>query len=121
MGITLIGMENDGLIRYPCWSDERPRRDKSGNRWNFCYWYAGALSDPKSRAARLFFWDDQKSCCGAVPDAVKPYSQLKSLIEKLVADAKLRRRHQRELKFPLEAHYSGYPAFPEEVLDEPSS
>jgi hypothetical protein len=123
-GITLIGMENDGPIRYSCWSDERPRRDKSGNRWNFCYWYAGALSDPKSRAARLFFWDDQKSSCGVVlfpPDATKPYSRIKSLIEKLVADANLRRRHQRELQFPLEAHYSGYPAFSEEVRDETSS
>jgi hypothetical protein len=124
MRITLIGMENDGSIRNPGWSDERPRRDKSGNRWNFCYWYAGALSDPKNRAARLFFWDDQKSCCGVVlipPDATKPYSQLKSLIGKLVADAKLRRRHQRELQFPLEAHYSGYPAFPEEIREKPSS
>jgi hypothetical protein len=72
----------------------------------------------------LFFWDDRKSCCGVVlipPDAVKPYSQLKTLIEKLVANAELRRRHQRELQFPLETHYSGYPAFPEEVSGELSS
>jgi hypothetical protein len=117
-------MENDASIRNPCWSDEKPRRDNSGNRWNFRDWYAGALSDPKSQAARLFFWDDQKTSCGVVllpPDSVKPYSQLKSLIEKLVADSKLRKRHQRELQFPLEAHYSGYPAFPEEVREGPSS
>ena len=116
-------MQDDGSIKGSSWSDERPRRDKSGNRWNFRYWYAGALSDPTRRAARLFFWDDQKCDCGVVlfpPGATMPYSRMKSLIEKLVADAKLRRRHQRELQFPLEAHYSEYPAFPEEVSAEPS-
>jgi hypothetical protein len=106
------------------WSNEKPRRDKSGHRWNFRYWYAGALSDPHNRAARLFFWDDQKCSCGVVlipPGAVKPYSQLRFLIEKVVADTQLRRRYQRELRFPLEDHYSVYPAFPEEGSGEPSS
>jgi len=109
-------MEIGGSIES-IWSDENPRRDKMGHRWNFRYWYAGALSDPHSRAARLFFWDDQKNCCGVVlipPGAVKPYSQLRSLIEKVVADTKLRKRWQRELQFPLDDHYSLYPAFPEE-------
>jgi len=116
-------MENAGSIES-IWSNEKPLRDKSGHRWNFRYWYAGALSDPHCRAARLFFWDDQKSCCGVVlipPSAVKPYSRLRILIEKVVADSNLRRHHQRELQFPLEDHYSRYPAFPEEGADESSS
>lgn len=119
---TLVYMENGGAVES-IWSDEKPRRDKSGHRWNFRYWYAGALSDPHCRAARLFFWDDQRSCCGVVlipPGAVKPYSQLRFLIEKVVADTKLRRRYQRELQFPLEDHYSGYPEFSKESTDESS-
>lgn len=112
----MVFMETRGSIES-IWSDQKSRRDKSGHRWNFRYWYAGTLSDPSCKAARLFFWDDQKRCCGVVlipPGAVKPYSRLRFLIEKVVADEKLRRRYERELQFPLEDYYSEYPAFPEE-------
>ena len=43
------------------------------------------------------------------------YSRIKSLIDKLVADASLRKKHRRELRFPIEDHYRTYPAFPEEA------
>jgi hypothetical protein len=100
------------------WTLEKPRRDKSGRHWNFYYWYSGWSSDPSRKAQRLFFWDDSKDDCGAVlflPGKTVPYSRIKSLIEKLVADQDLRKRHQRELQFPLEKHYSEYPVFPEEL------
>jgi len=41
-------------------------------------------------------------------------SRLKRLIEKLVADPTLRKKHRKQLQFPLERHYSEYGAFPEE-------
>jgi hypothetical protein len=99
---------------------EKSRKDKSGVRWNFCYWYAGALSGTSHKAQRLFFWDERKKTCGAVlflPGSTVPYSRIKSVIEKLVADEKLRRQHERELQFPLEDHYSIYPVFPEEFFE----
>jgi hypothetical protein len=100
---------------------EKPRRDKSGKRWNFYYWYAGALSDPSCQAQRLFFWDDAKTDCGVVlfsPGKTIAYTHIKSLIPKLVADQTLRKKHQRELQFPIEKHYSKYPTFPEEISTE---
>ena len=42
------------------------------------------------------------------------YSRIKDLINKLVADPAIREKHKRELSFPLERHYPGYPVFPEE-------
>jgi hypothetical protein len=97
---------------------EKSRKDKSGIRWNFCYWYAGTFGEANQKAQRLFFWDDQRKHCGVVlflPSKTVPYSRIKSLIEKLVADERLRKLHARELQFPLEAHYLTYPVFPEEV------
>ena len=97
---------------------ERSRTDKNGVRWNFCYWYAGALAPSNQKAQRLFFWDDRRKHCGVVllsPGKTVPYSRIKSLIEKLVADEKLRKLHARELQFPLEAHYLTYPVFSEEL------
>jgi hypothetical protein len=98
---------------------EKPRRDKSGKRWNFYYWYSGASNDPARQAQRLFFWDDAKTDCGVVlfsPGKTIAYSRIQSLIPKLVADRTLRRKHQRELQFPLEKYYSEYPVFPEEMF-----
>jgi hypothetical protein len=98
---------------------EKSRKDKSGVRWNFCYWYAGTFAQSNQKAQRLFFWDDQRRDCGVVlfaPGKTVPYSRIKSLIEKLVADERLRKLHARELQFPLEAHYMTYPIFPEEML-----
>jgi hypothetical protein len=97
---------------------EKPRRDKTGKRWNFYYWYSGALSDPSTKAQRLFFWDDAKTDCGVVlfsPGKTISYSHVQILIPKLVADQTLRKKHQRELQFPIEKHYSKYPVFSEEI------
>jgi hypothetical protein len=55
------------------------------------------------------------------PSKTIPYSKIKSLIEKLVADAKLRARYIREIEFPLEEHYATYPVFPEEHEIGPTS
>jgi hypothetical protein len=99
------------------WSNEKSRRDKSGQRWNFCYWYAGTFADKSRRAARLFYWDDNKEVCGVVlilPGAVKHYSRISELIDKLVAHQSVRKQYQRDLTFPLEKHYTEYGIFPEE-------
>src|SRR6185312_3253071 len=100
------------------WTHERARQGKDGVRLNFCYCYNGASSDPKSKAQRLFFWNEDKTFTGVVlfpPGKAVPYSRMKSLMEKLTADAKLRQLHQRALEFPLENHYSLWPSFPEEL------
>jgi hypothetical protein len=97
---------------------ERPRKDKSGKRWNFYYWYAEPFVPKSQKAQRLFFWDDAQTDCGVVlfsPGKTIAYSRIQSLIPKLVADQTLRRKYQRELQFPLEKHYSEYPVFPEET------
>ncbi|HVG91568.1 MAG TPA: hypothetical protein VNB54_08760, partial [Alphaproteobacteria bacterium] len=93
------------------WSDETSRRDKSGKRWNFCYWYSGRTSLHRV-AARLFFWDDSRTDCGVVlflPGSTIRYSRIKHLINKLVADRAIREKHKRELKFPVKRHYPAYP------------
>ncbi len=100
-------------------TNERSRRDKSGKRWNFYYSYSGALS-PESKWQRLFFWDDEKVDCGVVlflPGKAVNYSHIKALIDKLVADSSLRKKHSKELSFPIEDHYMRYPVFPEEGAD----
>ncbi|MGA7830146.1 MAG: hypothetical protein WCA21_04220 [Terracidiphilus sp.] len=99
------------------WSNEKSRRDKSGQRWNFSYWYAGAPADKSRRSARLFYWDDNKEVCGVVlfpPEAVKRYSRICEVIDKLVAHQSVRNQYRRNLSFPLEKHYSAYGIFPEE-------
>jgi hypothetical protein len=97
---------------------EKPRRDKSGKRWNFYYWYSGYSNDPSRKAQRLFFWDDAKTDRGVVlflPGKTLSYSHIQSPIPKLVADQTLRKKHQRELQVPIENNYSQYPVFPEEI------
>jgi hypothetical protein len=98
------------------WTDQKSRKDKSGKRWNFCYWYSGQTSAHRA-SARLFFWDDSKTDCGVVlflPGSTVRYSRIKDVINKLVADPANREDHKRQLNFPLERHYSEYPTFPEE-------
>jgi hypothetical protein len=95
------------------WGYEKIRRDKSGKRWNFCYWY-----QPVRKAQRLFFWDDERADSGVMiflPGKTISYSRIRSLIDKLVADANLRKMHYRELEFPLERRYPDFGAFPEEA------
>jgi hypothetical protein len=109
------------LEKLGIWSKEKSRRDKSGRRWNFSYWYAGTFADKSLRAARLFYWDDNKEVCGVVlipPGAVKRYSRISELIDKLVAHQSVRERYKRVISFPLQQHYSEYGVFPEENQTE---
>jgi len=102
------------------WHYQQPRKDAHGSRWNFRIW-ADVWTDARTKkvlmAERLFFWNDSKSRCGVVlfpAGSAVHFSRLKQMEEKLVADSALRKRYQRELRFPLERHYSQYGVFPEE-------
>jgi hypothetical protein len=98
------------------WKDEPPRRDSTGKRWNFRIWYDVWTEGNVQMAERVFFWDDSKEHCGVVvfpAGSDVHFSRLKDWIKKLVADASLRKQYQRDLRFPLERHYSTYGAFPE--------
>jgi len=93
------------------WVDQKSRKDRDGKRWHFCVWYAV----PTAKLQRVFFWDDTMENCGVVFSAGSTnFSRLKPVIEKLVADPSLREKHRKQLRFPLERHYSDYGAFPEE-------
>jgi hypothetical protein len=99
------------------WSPLKEKRDRSGKRWNFSYWYTFRFSSDIN-AQRLFFWDDGHEECGVIlflQDATRPFSQIQSLVDKLVADPKLREQHRRELRFPLERYYAEFGSFPEET------
>jgi len=100
------------------WTQEKSRKDSSGRRWNFCYWQDAVYGAKAFQAHRLFFWDDKKADCGVVlflPGSAIPYSRVKTVIEKLVADPTMRKQHRRDISFPLERHYSEFGAFPEEL------
>ena len=89
-------------------------RTKKGTKWNFRVWHDTVN---RKRVARVFFWNDERDSSGIVlfpPGARTNFSALHSLIEKLVADPKIRAKHQRELRFPIERYYSVYGALPEE-------
>ena len=95
---------------------DRPRLDKSAKRWNFRVWHD--IGEPGRYAQRVFFWDDDRAFCGVVlllNDGALNISRLHDLIEKLVADPEMREQHRRDLRFPLERHYSEYGVFPEEL------
>jgi hypothetical protein len=99
------------------WSQEKPKKGKNGDRWNFTYWHSFHFRDHGKNSQRLFFWNDDKSECGVVillPGRTVSYSRIKSLIAKIVADQTLRKKYYREIQFPLEKHYPEYGAFPEE-------
>jgi hypothetical protein len=92
----------------------KPRKDKTGKRWNFRVWHD--VCPQVGHVERVFFWDDKREFCGVV--IVSPgihVSRLHALIQNLLADPALRKKHQRKLCFPLERHYSEYGAFPEET------
>ena len=102
---------------YPRWSQERSRQDRSGKRWNFCYWYSGWSKDETRKAQRLFYWDDGRTDCGVVlflPGSTVRYSRITDLINNLTSKSSLREQYRRRLSFPLEDHYSDFGAFPEE-------
>lgn len=96
---------------------EKPRRDKSGKRWNFRVWHNVIGGRQK---VRVFFWDDKRDFCGVRvfrPGDDTHVTALHDFIEKLVASPAIRAKYQREILFPLERHYSEYGAFAEEVSD----
>jgi hypothetical protein len=100
------------------WNEEKPRQGKNGERWSFTYWHSVWTADRTKSAQRLFFWNQNKSECGVVilpPGKTMHYARIRSLIEKLVADQELRKKYERDIKFPPERHYPEYGAFPEEL------
>lgn len=100
------------------WNTEKIRRDKSGKRWNFIYWYETWTQERVRHAQRLFFWDEERLNCGVLifpPGKTMHYSRIRSLIDKLVADPNLRKQYERRLQFPLERHYPNFGDFPEEI------
>ncbi len=93
---------------------DKPRRDKSGKRWNIRVWHDVIQN---RHVARIFFWDDNCDVCGVRifgPGDDTHVSALHDFIEKLVSNPALRRKYGRDLRFPLERHYSEYGVFPEE-------
>ena len=42
---------------------DKPRKDKTGKRWNFRVWHD---STPLGHAERIFFWDDKKEHAGVI-------------------------------------------------------
>ena len=86
------------------WDDQdldKPRRDKSGKRWNFRVWYD---SIPAGQAQRVSF-EDGKEHCGVVllpPGSTPHVSRVHALINKLIADPQLRKQNRRELNCPLD-------------------
>jgi len=95
----------------------KPRTDKGGTKWNFRVWHTVLTLGRVESVARVFFWDEEQSVTGVVllgPDVSTHVRDLHSLIDKLVADPKLRAKHQRRIRFPLDRHYAEYGAFPEE-------
>ena len=100
------------------WEEEQPRKDSKGKRWHFQIWMGYWMEGGKLVSAqRLFFWNDDKSHCGVIlvePAKVIHASRLRNRINRLVSDPEFRRKHERELRFPLERYYRGYGSFPEE-------
>lgn len=87
--------------------------DRLGTKWHFRVWHE---SIGTRQVARVFYWDEAQHFTGVVLLSETPHVRsLHALIQKLVADSRLRTKHQRELLFPLERHYEQYGAFPEEI------
>jgi len=93
------------------------RADKRGDKWHFRVWHEIINT---RHVARVFFWDEAHRASGVVLLSGETRSDVRylhNLIQKLVADAHLRAKYQREIRFPLDRHYERYGAFPEEKLE----
>lgn len=115
---VILCRRRTGLHCHRMWQKEERYQDRLGKVWHFRYW-SESWKEPKgfAYASRLFFWDDDKECCGVVifpPATPKRLNRARFLTAKLVADPNLRKHHQRDLRFPLERYYSDYGSFPEE-------
>ena len=87
---------------------DKPREDKAGERWHFRVWHDVV---DETHVVRIFFWNDDRSTTGVVPflpGARTHVRAIRAFLEKLLAHPELRSKHQRELRFPLERHYSRY-------------
>lgn len=99
------------------WSLQKPRKDKGGKRWHFAYWHAAPGGQRVEHPQQLLFWDDEQTESGVVlfpADKAVRYALIRSLMEKLVADAELRRQHAAPLRFPVQRYYmkNGFRADP---------
>ena len=94
---------------------DSPRELKDGRHLHFRVWHDIVESQ---HVTRVFFWDDDRKETGVAllaPGNRTDVSALRALIQKIAADPELRSTYARELRFPLERHYSDYGAFPEEA------
>jgi hypothetical protein len=76
----------------------KPRTDKSGTKWNLRVWHEVFTLQRVQSVARIFFWNEKQDFTGVVllsPEANQHVRYLHNLIEKLVANPKLRAKHQR--------------------------
>jgi len=87
---------------------DRTRRDSAGASWHFLVWHDHVDG---VYLQRVYFWNEDRTDSGVVElgsDATLHVKQLKVLIKKLVADADLRDKHHRRLKWPVRRYYGQY-------------
>jgi len=92
----------------------KARVDRSGKQWHFSVWHDVVDLE---HVARVFFWNDARDVTGVFifPRSARTgVSAIRNVIQKLTSDPAFRLEHKRDLRFPLERHYSTYPSFPEE-------
>jgi hypothetical protein len=97
----------------------KPRTDKRGTKWNFRVWHEVVALQRLEHVARVFFWDERQNRTGVVLLGRVANTHVRfihSVIDKLVANSEFRKKHLRQLHFPLDRHYSMYGAFPEESV-----
>jgi hypothetical protein len=107
-------LERESALWWEHQKLDKVRTDKTGTKWHVRIWRD---SRKGKHVARVFFWNDERDSIGVVllpPERRTDVSALRSVIEKLAADPKLRAKHRRKLQFPLERYYSQYGAFREE-------
>ena len=85
---------------------ERPVRARDGRVWNFRVWhdvFEGA------HTWRIYFWDEAREvtgCAEFVAEQSLHITKVKQKMRKIVTDPAYRDKFRRDLKFPVERHYS---------------
>ena len=90
---------------------DEAREDASGRRWHFRVWH-GVVNDRYLQ--RVFFWNEDRSETGAIEmaaDKTLHVSRIRQVMTKVVQQPAYRARFVRELRFPVERHYSRYAPF----------
>ena len=80
-------------------------------RWHFRVWHDTVNG---IHTERIFFWNNVRDRTGVME--ISPgihVTRVHAMIEKLVADPELGKRHERLLRFPLERDYTSYEPFTE--------